>query len=111
MLRNDLHLAVDRNQLLVQFQPIVDLRTDEIIAAEALVRWDHPEWGIVPPGEFIYLAEETGSITDIGSWVLKEVCASTKRLLDKGLPPIKMSINVSGMQFLETDFATNPEHY
>lgn len=106
VLRNDLHLAVDRNQLLVQFQPIVDLRTDEIIAAEALVRWDHPEWGIVPPGEFIYLAEETGLITDIGSWVLKEVCREYKRLLDKGLPPIKMSINVSGMQFLETDFAT-----
>lgn len=56
--------------------------------------------------EFIYLAEETGLITDIGSWVLKEVCREYKRLLDKGLPPIKMSINVSGMQFLETDFAT-----
>lgn len=78
VLRSDLHNAIEKNQLRVYYQPMVNLITNEILAAEALIRWEHPDWGLVKPNEFIAMAEETGLIIDIGKWVLREVCSNYK---------------------------------
>ena len=106
-LRNDLFTAIEKEQLEVYYQPLVNINTNEIIAAEALIRWNHPQWGLVPPGEFISIAEETGLIIDVGKWVLKEVCKHYKGWMDKGLRDIKVGINFSGIQFFEKDFVKN----
>ena len=73
-LRNDLKQALDNNQFLVYYQPIVHTATNKIISVEALLRWNHPDWGVVSPKEFIPLAEESGLIVPIGEWVLRTVC-------------------------------------
>jgi len=106
-LRNDLRKTIENNQIKIYFQPIVNLYTNEIIAAEALVRWEHPTWGIVSPAEFIPIAEETGFIIDLGKWVLREVCQYHKLWQNEGLPIINISINYSGIQFYEKDFFDN----
>lgn len=106
-LRDDLHYAIERQQLKIYYQPIINLKNDEILAAEALIRWEHPEWGIVPSDEFISLVEETGLITDIGKWAFKKVCEDYKRWVYKGLPSIKVSVNFYGAQFLESNFVKN----
>lgn len=103
-LRNDLRKTVRKNQLRVFYQPIVNLVTNHIIAAEALIRWEHPEWGMVPVKEFIPLAEESGFIISMGNWVLREVCRNYRQWIDDGLPAIKMSVNISGIQFFENNF-------
>lgn len=106
-LRNDLSNALDNNELKVYYQPIVNLKTYEILSAEALIRWEHPDWGMVSPKEFISLAEETESIINIGYWLIKEVCSTYRRWLDEGLPKIKMSVNISSIQFFENNFVQN----
>lgn len=103
-LRNDLRKAIDNHQLRVCYQPIINLRTKEILAAEALLRWEHPAWGVVLPGEFMPLAEESAFIIDIGDWLFKEVCSDYRRWLDIGLPKTKVSVNFSSMQFFEQNF-------
>ncbi|WP_418223764.1 EAL domain-containing protein [Clostridium isatidis] len=103
ILQRDLRRAVENNQLRIFYQPFVNLNTNEIIGAEALIRWEHPEWGIISPNEFISMAEETGYIINIGNWLLKEVCSNYKEWIDNGLPNIKISINLSRMQLLEAD--------
>jgi len=105
LMKNDLYYAIEKDEMRVLYQPIVNLKSGEILAVEALVRWMHPDWGLVLPNEFIHLADETGLIIDIGKWVLREVCKNYKRWLDKGLPPIKVAVNFSGIQFMESDFA------
>ncbi|NLM42634.1 MAG: EAL domain-containing protein, partial [Clostridiales bacterium] len=105
VLRNDLHRAIEEDQLRVFYQPIVNLKTGEILAVEALIRWMHPEWGLVLPEEFIYLAEEIGVIIDIGKWIIRQVCESYKRWLDMGLPSIKVAVKASGIQLMESEFA------
>lgn len=107
VLRNDLHKAIELNQFKVFYQPIVNLETNEIIAAEALIRWEHPIWGLVPPKEFISIAEDTGFIIDLGKWMLNEVCNSYVGWLYKKLPEIKVSINYSAIQFYEKGFVNN----
>ena len=99
--------AIENGQLKVYYQPMVKLKTNEILAVEVLVRWEHPNWGIIPPEEFISLAEETGFIINLGNWVLKEACHNYKQWLKKGLPPIKVSINISSIQFFESNFVDN----
>lgn len=106
-LKNDLHHAIENEQLKVYYQPIVNIKTNQILAAEALIRWQHPDWGIVSPKEFIFIAEETGLIIEIGKWVLSEVCKSYKQWLDYGFSAIKVSINYSVIQFFENDFVEN----
>lgn len=105
--RNDLRTGLEKNQFKVYYQPLVDLQTNEIIGAEALIRWDHPTWGMVPPDKFIFLAEETGFIVSLGNWILREVCKTYKEWSQNGLPPIKISINYSKPQFFEKDFVEN----
>jgi diguanylate cyclase (GGDEF)-like protein len=83
------------------YQPKVDLRDGRIFGVEALIRWQHPEHGMVPPQRFIGLAEESGLIVEIGDWVLREACRQAQSWIDAGLPPLTMSVNVSARQFEE----------
>lgn len=101
-LRNELQYALHDDQFLVYYQPIVQSGTDEIVKVEALIRWDHPVWGIVRPDEFIPLAEESGMIIKIGEWVLKTVCRKLRAWHDAGYM-VKGSVNLSLTQFLQAD--------
>lgn len=107
VIRNDLHKAIENEQLKVYYQPIVNLKTNEIIATEALIRWEHPEWGVLYPDEFIPLAEESGAIIEIGKWMLIEVCRNYKKWIENRRPIIKVSVNFSSNQFFENNFAEN----
>jgi diguanylate cyclase (GGDEF)-like protein len=98
-----LRRALDRSELQLAFQPKVELASGTITGAEVLLHWSHPELGIVPPGSFIALAEETGLIVPIGEWVLRSACAQAKAWIDAGLPPVAMAVNVSARQFLHHD--------
>ncbi len=98
-MESGLRRALERDQFLLHYQPRVDLATGRIIGAEALIRWRLPEQGIVAPGRFIPLAEETGLIVPIGKWVLREACAQNKAWQDEGREPIVVSVNVSARQF------------
>jgi diguanylate cyclase (GGDEF)-like protein/PAS domain S-box-containing protein len=94
-----LRRGINEGELRVFYQPQVDVNTGRIVGAEALVRWQDPLNGLVPPAIFIELAEKTGLITSLGNWVLKEACLQGKRWLDKGLPPLTIAVNVSPHQF------------
>lgn len=107
VLRNDLLKAIERNQFQVYYQAQVKLESSDILAAEALIRWNHPEWGMVSPNEFIPLAEETGFIINLGNWVLREVCSNYKKWMDQGMAPINVSVNYSSIQFYERNFVEN----
>jgi diguanylate cyclase (GGDEF)-like protein/PAS domain S-box-containing protein len=90
--------AREQHELIVFYQPKVDLASGRIVGAEALLRWSHPELGVVPPVKFIPVAEETGLIVEIGAWVLASACLQNKRWQQQGLAPIPVSVNVSGRQ-------------
>jgi len=98
-MESSLRRALERDQFMLHYQPRIDLRTGRIIGAEALIRWNLPDQGVVAPGKFIPLAEETGLIVPIGKWVLREACAQNKAWQDAGLEPIVVSVNVSARQF------------
>ena len=100
---NGLRQAIESKQLLLHYQPRLNINTNQITAVEALVRWDHPEKGLIYPTYFIELAEETGMINALGSWVFSTACRQLKEWRDAGLQPTKMSINVSVKQ-LDDDF-------
>ncbi|MES2831680.1 MAG: EAL domain-containing protein [Pseudomonadota bacterium] len=95
----DLRLAIERNEFILHYQPQVDLRSGRMIGMEALIRWQHPERGQVPPLEFIGLAEETGLIIDIGSWVIRTACAQMKLWQNLGFEQLRISVNLSPRQF------------
>ncbi|MCP3764890.1 EAL domain-containing protein [Domibacillus sp. A3M-37] len=103
-IENGLRKAIEKNQFSLHYQPKVDMHTGKIIGMEALLRWEHPEWGVVSPAEFIPVAEETGQIVSIGEWVLKTACEQTKKWQNTGLPSICLSVNVSVRQFQQNDF-------
>jgi len=98
-LEASLRRALERDQLVVYYQPQVDARTEMIVGMEALVRWRHPDLGLVYPSQFIPLAEETGLIVPIGLWVLNSACAQNKAWQDAGLPPFRVAVNLSARQF------------
>ena len=99
-LETDLRRAVERREFRVHYQPVVSLSTGLIAGAEALARWQHPERGLVPPSEFIPLAEETGLILSIGEWILREACRQMKVWQDRlGLPQLEVGVNLSSKQF------------
>jgi diguanylate cyclase (GGDEF)-like protein len=97
-LKNNLREALSANQLLLEYQPQVDLATEKIVGVEALIRWEHPLYGRIEPGRFIALAEETGLIVPIGEWVLRTACAQNHAWRAAGLPPIKTAVNLSARQ-------------
>jgi diguanylate cyclase (GGDEF)-like protein len=99
MLTNSLYRALDRNELVLNYQPQVSIDTKEIIGMEALIRWDHPDLGRIPPNIFIPIAEQTGLINAIGEWVLNTACRQNKTWQDLGFKPIQMAVNVSVEQF------------
>lgn len=95
--------ALDRDEFVVYYQPRVDTSTGRLECVEALVRWIHPDRGMIPPMDFIPLAEETGLIVPIGERVLRKVCAQRERWNALGLPPFKVSVNLSARQFRQTE--------
>lgn len=101
VLRNDLQKSIENNELRVFYQPLVNLNNSDILGAEALVRWEHPDWGMISPIEFIPIAEETGFIINMGKWLLREVCKNYRQWQSKGLKRIKVSVNYSAVQFFE----------
>jgi EAL domain-containing protein (putative c-di-GMP-specific phosphodiesterase class I) len=99
-LETDLRHAVERGELCVYYQPIVDLETGRVCEVEALIRWQHPTRGMIPPLQFIPLAEETGLIVPIGRWILIEACRQTRIWQEEHptLPPLTLSVNISARQ-------------
>jgi diguanylate cyclase (GGDEF)-like protein/PAS domain S-box-containing protein len=98
-MESDLRRALERNEFLLHYQPKVDVVSGRITGMEALVRWQHPGKGLIPPLQFIPLAEETGLIVPIGEWVLKTACARNKSWHEQGLPPLRVAVNLSARQF------------
>jgi diguanylate cyclase len=120
-LENQLHKALERQEFLLYYQPQIDIRTGEIVGTEALVRWQHPDLGMILPDEFIPLAEETGLIIPIGDWVLHTACAQNMAWQAAGLPPVRVAVNISTHQLRHQDFISSvtrvlaetglPSHY
>ena len=101
-----LRRAVERGEFLLHYQPKVDMRSGLITGVEALIRWQHPELGLVQPGQFIAMAEETGLIAPIGEWVLRTACAEAQGWVVKGMPPVSVAVNLSARQFARDELAT-----
>lgn len=104
-LTNQLRKAIEKDEFVLHYQPKFDIRKDEMVGVEALIRWNHPFNGFLTPDQFIPLAEETGLIVRIGDWVLRTACRQAKKWLDEG-HSIKMSVNISGYQFHHDDLVT-----
>lgn len=100
-----LRLAVQRQEFVLHYQPQVDVLSRRMIGVEALVRWQHPELGLISPLGFIPLAEETGLILPIGEWVLRTACQQNKVWQEAGYPPIRVAVNLSALQFRQPDLA------
>jgi EAL domain-containing protein (putative c-di-GMP-specific phosphodiesterase class I) len=104
-LERDLRWAVKREEFFLQYQPIISLDTNRLRGFEALIRWQHPERGVIPPVKFIPIAEETGLIIQIGQWVLGEACRQVRQWqeLYPANEPLTISVNLSGKQFMQPD--------
>jgi diguanylate cyclase (GGDEF)-like protein len=102
---NGLRSAIERNELELHYQPIVDLQTNECVAVESLLRWNHPELGLVPPDRFISAAEESGLIVEIGLWALRQACHDLKNKTMASGAPLRFAVNVAVRQLLEPTFS------
>ncbi len=103
-IEESLRRALERKEFALHYQPKINLRTREITGAEALLRWTHPIRGLVPPAQFIPVAEDCGLIVPIGNWVLREACQQARTWLDVGLPLASMAVNISAMEFRNENF-------
>lgn len=107
MLESALRRAIERNELTLHYQPQVDAGSGLINGCEALVRWQHPDLGLVPPAQFIPVAEESGLIIPLGDWVLREACRQQAHWQKTGMGDVLVAINISALQFLKPDFVTH----
>ncbi|MBS1269927.1 MAG: putative signaling protein [Gammaproteobacteria bacterium] len=98
LLESSIRRSLERNEFRLVYQPKIDISSGGVTSFEAMIRWEHPELGLLLPGEFISLAEETGLIFPIGEWVLHQVCSQMRQWLDEGLEPARVAINLSGYQ-------------
>ncbi len=103
-IESHLRRALERHELILHYQPKVNLKTGEITGAEALLRWNHPQSGLMLPDRFIAIAEDCGLIVSIGRWVLREACKQAKRWKDEGLTPGSIAVNISALEFRRKDF-------
>lgn len=108
-MESDLRRAMERGELMLFYQPKVDTRTGRLTGMEALLRWQHPEIGLISPSQCIPLAEETGLILSIGEWVLKTACAQNRRWQEQGLPRLRVAVNLSARQFADTTLVSRVE--
>jgi diguanylate cyclase (GGDEF)-like protein/PAS domain S-box-containing protein len=98
-IEQDLKHAMEREEFVLHYQPLIELSTRKIIGAEALIRWMHPQKGMIPPDKFIPLAEESGLIVEINKWVIQTACKQNKHWRESGFTPIRIAVNLSGYQF------------
>lgn len=103
-LENKLRQAVQNNQFILHYQPQYSIESGQVVGMEALIRWQHLERGLIPPAEFIPLAEETGLIIQLGNWVLKEACRQNKEWQMRGYSPVRVAVNISPVQFRAVNF-------
>jgi diguanylate cyclase (GGDEF)-like protein/PAS domain S-box-containing protein len=106
LMENELFHAIERNELLLHYQPLISAKTGRLTGVEALIRWQHPDYGLVSPGEFIPIAEETGLIDTIGEWVLRTACTQMNDWYSRGLPKISISVNLSSRQLRQESLAS-----
>lgn len=104
LIESSLRRALERHEFTLHYQPKVDLKTNCITGVEALLRWEHPEWGLVLPERFIVVAEECGLIIPIGRWVLNQACEQAVRWRDQGIAPVSIAVNVSALEFRHREF-------
>jgi EAL domain-containing protein (putative c-di-GMP-specific phosphodiesterase class I) len=109
-LESDLRRALERDELVLHFQPQVEALTGNIVALEALVRWQHPERGLLPPLDFIGIAEESGLIIPLGEWVMLTACQQAVAWQQAGFAPVRVSVNVASQQLTESDLAATVRH-
>lgn len=105
LLETDLRNAIVNREFVLFYQPQIDLASGRTLGVEALIRWQHRQYGLLSPGRFIEIAENTGLIVPLGHWVLREACQQLKAWCDAGIPPLRMAINVSALQFRQANFA------
>jgi diguanylate cyclase (GGDEF)-like protein len=103
-LESELKRAIKKNELLLHYQPRIDLQSGSVMSMEALVRWQKPDQGLVSPGKFIPMAEDTGLIVPMGTWVLRTACMQNKKWQEMGISPLIISVNISVKQFQQEDF-------
>ena len=104
VMKNSLQKAVENNEFVLYYQPLVDVQTGKVIGSEALIRWEHPILGMLQPNEFIPLAEETGVVVTIGEWVLRTACMQNKIWQDSENDSLRISVNISALQFQQNNF-------
>lgn len=109
LLTNDLYQALAEEQFEVYYQPQVDMRSGSICGTEALLRWNHPTLGMIPPDQFIPLAEETGLIVELGQWVLETACRQVRQWQRSLMVPLRLAVNLSAVQFRQPDLAKQVE--
>ena len=103
-LKSELHRAVEQGEFQVYYQPITSLNTGQITGVEALLRWQHPRHGLIYPGEFVPMLEETGLVVPIGEWLLRTACTQVKHWQTSGYGPLRLSVNVSVRQVQDSEF-------
>jgi diguanylate cyclase len=104
ILESDFWQALDRNEFQLYYQPQINLKTKKIVGVEALIRWQHPEYGMIAPAEFIPMAEESGFIIPLGEWILKTACSQMQKLQIEGFGNFNLAVNISAYQFRQENF-------